>query len=233
MGCSQNLIFDANVFMMPTANASKLRIKEGFTLLTINAPPDFEDNLGSLPAGIAISTTAKKFDQIHWFVLNKVQLEKNLPRVLKLVRDDILLWIYYPKGSSGIQTDLTRDKGWDALLSHKELGWINLISFNDTWSAFASRLKTHEEKEMVSKSSERPIFKYVDPKAKSVRLPDDLADELRKNRKQEEFFNSLSFTNRKEYIEWIVTAKRDETRKERLKGTIERLKRGWKNPRNI
>ena len=47
------------------------------------------------------------------------------------------------------------------------------------------------------------------------------------------FFETLSFTNKKEYVEWIVTAKREETRNNRIEGTIERLLKGWKNPRNI
>ncbi|RYF90014.1 MAG: antitermination protein NusB, partial [Chitinophagaceae bacterium] len=50
---------------------------------------------------------------------------------------------------------------------------------------------------------------------------------------QSSFFDSLSFTNKKEYIEWIVTAKREETRTERIAGTIERLAKKWKNPRNL
>jgi uncharacterized protein YdeI (YjbR/CyaY-like superfamily) len=73
----------------------------------------------------------------------------------------------------------------------------------------------------------------VNPKTKEVRLPDDFAAALRKNKRQADFFNSLAFTNKKEYVEWIVTAKREETRKERLLGTIERLGKGWKIPRNI
>jgi uncharacterized protein YdeI (YjbR/CyaY-like superfamily) len=56
---------------------------------------------------------------------------------------------------------------------------------------------------------------------------------LKKNKKQSDFFTTLSFTNKKEYIEWIVTAKREETRTQRLTGTIERLGKGWKNPTNI
>ena len=40
-------------------------------------------------------------------------------------------------------------------------------------------------------------------------------------------------TNKKEYIEWIVTAKRSATRNERLNGTLERLSKQWKNPRNL
>ena len=218
---------------MPTATAQKLNIKEGFTLLTINARTDFKKNIGPLPAGVKISTDTKNYDQVHWFVMNKAQMDKELNKVLKLIKDDVVLWIYHPKGTSKLQTDLTRDKGWDNLLKHNELTWISLISFDDTWSTFGSRLQTQEDKKREEKPKERPIFDYVDPKTKSVRLPDDLATVFKKNKKQEEFFNALSFTNKKEYIEWIITAKREETRNERIKGTIERLAKNWKNPRNF
>jgi uncharacterized protein YdeI (YjbR/CyaY-like superfamily) len=80
---------------------------------------------------------------------------------------------------------------------------------------------------------EREIFKWVNPQTKEVKLPDDLANILKKNKKQAEFFNTLSFTNKKEYIEWVVTAKQEETRTERIKETLARLSKGWKNPRNI
>jgi uncharacterized protein YdeI (YjbR/CyaY-like superfamily) len=54
-----------------------------------------------------------------------------------------------------------------------------------------------------------------------------------RSKKAKEFYAGLSFTNRKECVEWVVTAKREETRMERVKGTAERLEKGWKNPRNI
>jgi len=44
-------------------------------------------------------------------------MEKELKKVLRLVKDDVVCWIFYPKGSSKIQTDLTRDKGWEELLA--------------------------------------------------------------------------------------------------------------------
>jgi bacteriocin resistance YdeI/OmpD-like protein len=218
---------------MATTTSQKLRIKENFTLLTINAPADFKKNIGEAPRGVKISSDTKTYNQVHWFVKNKQQLNKELDKVLKLVKDDVILWIYYPKGTSKLQTDLTRDKGWENLLKHDELGWISLISFDDTWSTFGSRLKTEADKTREEKPAERAIFDYVDPKTKSVRLPDDLAAALKKNRKQEEFFGTLSFTNKKEYIEWIITAKREETRMARVKGTVERLGKEWRNPRNI
>jgi len=216
-----------------SSTAQKLRIKENFALLTINAPADFKKNIGELPKGVRISNDSKIYNQVHWFVMNKAQMDKELNSVLKLVNDGVILWIYYPKGTSKVQTDLTRDKGWDNLLNHDELSWISLISFDDTWSTFGSRLKTEADKKREQAPRERPIFDYVDPKTKSVRLPDDLATAFKKNKKQEDFFNTLSFTNKKEYIEWIITAKREETRAERIKGTMERLTKKWKNPRNL
>jgi len=218
---------------MATATSQKLKIKENFTLLTINAPADFKKNIGELPKGVKISPDTKNYQQVHWFVRNKEQLDRDVNKILKLLKNDVVLWIYYPKGSSKLQTDLTRDKGWENLLKHQELGWISLISFDDTWSTFGSRLKTEADQKREDKPRERAIFDWVDPKTKAVRFPDDLAAAFKKNKKQEEFFNTLSFTNKKEYIEWIVTAKRKETRNERVAGTIERLGKQWKNPRNI
>jgi len=218
---------------MANTIAQKLKIKEGFTLLALHAPENFEKQLQPLPVGVKILSDVKKFNQLHWFVLNKAQLEKELDKVLKLVKEDVVCWIYYPKGTSKIQTDLTRDKGWDKLLQHNELQWISLIAFDETWSTFGFRMKTEADKIKEAKPQEREIFNYINAEKKEIRLPDDLATALKKYKKETAFFNTLSFTNKKEYVEWIVTAKREETRKERIEGTIERLTKEWKNPRNI
>jgi hypothetical protein len=218
---------------MASTVAKKLKLKENDVLLTINAPGGYKSALDGLPAGVKISNSAKQYDQVHWFVQNRSQMEKELASVLKLIKSDVVCWIYYPKVSSGIQTDLTRDKGWDSLLKHDELQWISLISFDDTWSTFGCRLKTEKDKLKESKPKERPIFNYVNPATKEVRLPDDVENALNKSKKAKEFFDTLSFTNKKEYLEWIVTAKREETRKERVSGTIDRLEKKWKNPRNL
>lgn len=219
---------------MANSISQKLRIREKFTLLTLNAPADFKKGLTELPSGVKIITSGKDYNQVHWFVFNKAQLEKEMSKVLKLVKDDVVVWVYYPKGTSKIQTDLTRDRGWDCLLSEGDkLTWINLISFNDTWSVFGFRTKTEEDKKKEAKPKVREIFNWVDPKTKAVKIPDDLASALKKNKKEAAVFDSLSFSNKKEYIEWVVTAKRKETRTERINGTIERLEKGWKNPRNM
>jgi hypothetical protein len=213
------------------AISQKLKIREGDSILVINAPPGYKKSLGLLPADAKIVDSGKMFDQLHWFVKNKTQMENEIKKVLPLIKGNISCWIFYPKGSSKIQTDLTRDKGWDELLKH-DMQWISLVSFDETWSAFGMRQKTEADKKKEAQPKERPIFDYVDPKTKTVKLPADFATALKKNKRQEAFFNTLSFTNKKEYIEWIVTAKRKETRNERVKGSIERLGKEWRNPAN-
>jgi len=227
---------------MAISISDKLRIKPQYNLLTINAPADFKKGLLGLPEGVKLSDSGKNYNQVHWFVLSKAQLEKEMSKVMKLVlrqaqdcKPDVTVWVYYPKGSSKIQTDLTRDKGWDCLLAEGDkLTWISLISFNDTWSVFGFRAKTEADKKKEAKGkTEREIFNWVNPETKEIKLPDDLAVALKKNKKEAAYFDTLSFTNKKEYIEWIVTAKREDTRKERVKGTVERLGKKWKNPRNL
>lgn len=218
---------------MATPTAQKLKIKEGHTLLTLHAPAGFKEALAPIPADVKIVTRGKNYNQVHWFVSNKAQLDKELTTVLPLIKDEVICWVYYPKGTSKMQTDLTRDKGWDSLLNHKEFTWISLVSFDETWSVFGFRHKTAADVKKEAQPGVREIFNYIDAKTKTIRLPDDLSTALNQNKKQEAYFNTLSFTNKKEYVEWIVTAKKEETRIQRVKETIEKLGKEWKNPRNL
>ena len=220
---------------MATSISDKLKIKSKNVLLTLNAPGDFKKGLKDLPAGVRINDSAKDYDQVHWFVMSQAQLDKQMSKVMKLVKPGVIVWVYYPKGTSKIQTDLTRDQGWDHLLKEGDkLTWISLISFDETWSVFGFRAKTEaDQKKEAKPAPEREIFRWVNAQTKEVKLPEDLAAALKKNKKQADYFDTLSFTNKKEYLEWIVTAKREETRYERIKGAIERLGKQWKNPRNL
>src|SRR5688572_1199607 len=148
---------------MATSIADKLKIKPKSTLLTINAPADFKKGLTGLPAGVKITDSGKDYDQVHWFVLNMAQLEKEMSKVMKLVKEGVMVWVYYPKGTSKIQTDLTRDKGWDCLMAEKDkLTWINLFSFDSTWSIFGFRSKTEADRKREAKpKAEREIFKWI------------------------------------------------------------------------
>lgn len=207
----------------------KLKINAPHVLCTIGAPADFDRELGMLPPGVSRSVDLKKpFDSLHWFVQTKAEVDKQAAKIVSLLKPGVLVWCYYPKGSSKIQTDLTRDKGWDGLLKHQEIKWLSLISFNDTWSAFAFRLTNEKDKKAAP--AEREIFKYADSKTKTIILPEDLAKAFTRNKKAATIFEALAFSHRREYVEWIVTAKREETRLRRIDGTISMLLEGKKNP---
>jgi hypothetical protein len=69
-----------------------------------------------------------------------------------------------------------------------------------------------------------------DTEERTIEIPEDLQRELAKSKKAREFFETLSFTNRKEYAVWVSSAKRDETRKKRLEESIKKLLAEKKNP---
>jgi hypothetical protein len=119
--------------------ADKMKLKPGQRAAVINAPTGYLETLNPLPEGVQLSEKLTgQFDWVQMFVRNKAELDKVAPRVVKALKPVSMLWITFPKGTSKIQTDLTRDKGWDSLRD-SGLKWINLISVNDTWSAFSMR----------------------------------------------------------------------------------------------
>jgi uncharacterized protein YdeI (YjbR/CyaY-like superfamily) len=74
----------------------------------------------------------------------------------------------------------------------------------------------------------RPVKKPSAP----LEVPPDLAAALKRNKAAAATFERFSPSRRKEYVEWITEAKRDETRVKRLATTLEWLAKGksrnWK-----
>ena len=82
-------------------------------------------------------------------------------------------------------------------------------------------------------ASDEPARPKLERKpAGPVAIPGDLARALKQNAAAATTFRSLSPSHRKEYVEWITEAKRDETRRKRLATTLEWLAEGksrnWK-----
>jgi len=117
--------------------SSKMRRPAAGRAAIINPPPQYEARFfpGTPQASHSL---AGRFDWIQLFVRNTAELQKIAPKAVKALKSDARLWVSFPKGSSDIQTDLTRDKGWESL-SRFELKWVTLISVDETWSAFGLR----------------------------------------------------------------------------------------------
>lgn len=69
-----------------------------------------------------------------------------------------------------------------------------------------------------------------DDEERTVEVPRELQKLLSKNKAAKTFYDSLSFTNRKEYAAWISSAKKEATKEKRLNDTLVKLLKGKKNP---
>lgn len=70
---------------------------------------------------------------------------------------------------------------------------------------------------------------WQDTEPRILTVPDDMTQLLQTHDLQS-FYDSLSFTNRKEWVVWITGAKQAATREKRLLAMVEKMKNGLKNP---
>ena len=70
------------------------------------------------------------------------------------------------------------------------------------------------------------VVMELDTEPRRVRVPDDLAQALASDPEAKDTFARLSFTHRREYVEWVEEAKRPETRTRRIEQTLERVRAG-------
>jgi len=87
-------------------------------------------------------------------------------------------------------------------------------------------LKEIREKIGKSFGDEVDIELEEDLDERQVEIPPDLQQTLLANPDAQSFFNRLSYTHQKEYVRWVVEAKRPQTRQERLYKMIELLSQG-------
>jgi uncharacterized protein YdeI (YjbR/CyaY-like superfamily) len=69
----------------------------------------------------------------------------------------------------------------------------------------------------------------IDDAIRIVEVPDDFAQAM--TTKQRTFFDALSFTHQREYVQWIASAKRADTRARRVERAIEMLSEQRTSPR--
>ena len=118
----------------------KLKLKPGVRAAVVHAPDGYLSGLDPLPEGVRLDEAIDgHYDWVQVFARSQAELSALAPSAVAALKPGSLLWVCFPKGSSNLQTDLTRDQGWDPLRAF-ELKWINLVSIDQTWSAFSMRL---------------------------------------------------------------------------------------------
>ena len=119
--------------------AKKLKLKSGSRAAVAGAPPGYLEQLAP-PADVEVSETLNggPFDWIQVFVRTSAELAAIVKPLTAAIAPTGHIWISYPNGSSKLQTDLTRDKGWEPLAG-SDLMWLSLVSVDGVWSAFGLR----------------------------------------------------------------------------------------------
>ena len=124
-----------------TPLAKKIGIKEGSRVALVNAPKDFQ--FEALPDNVEfVKPTAKSLDIILFFVTTERALFKDFSKLAARLTANGMIWIAWPKKSSGVVTDLSFERvqriGLDAGLVD-----VKICAVDDTWSGlkFVYRLK--------------------------------------------------------------------------------------------
>ena len=113
----------------------KLRLKPSQRALILNAPEGYVESLGPLPEGVArVDGPPGTLDFVQLFVRDSAELALFAPVALAAIKRDGVFWISYPKKSSGVVSDLTRDEGWVPIAA-AGLRPVTQIAVDTTWSA--------------------------------------------------------------------------------------------------
>ena len=70
------------------------------------------------------------------------------------------------------------------------------------------------------------VTMQLDTEPRTVAVPDDLLAALDDQPEVARAFDGLSFSHRREYVDWVDEAKRPEMRARRIAGTVERVREG-------
>ena len=114
--------------------AERLQVKGDRRLAVIGASAALEKTVGASKARADVP----KADVVLLFAPDRAALDNGLPKLLKLMPSPAILWIAYPKLSSKLAGDLSRDI-IAGLAPRHGLDTVSQIAIDEDWSAL--RLK--------------------------------------------------------------------------------------------
>lgn len=121
----------------PTELLHKLQIRSGSKLWLINVPQHLAEEMAA-GAEVEIVHENDPYDGVVAFFDTAATVQLMVPRILKEMPPDGLLWVAYRKGPEAKAAGLNRDTGWDAL---DNAGWrpVRQVAVDAEWSALRFR----------------------------------------------------------------------------------------------
>jgi hypothetical protein len=126
-----------------TPLAKKLGIKEGYSVVLVNEPEHYLLLFEDMPAVKYVrKPAARSVDFIHLFCANKIDFERRSLQLKPALKMTGMLWVSWPKGSSKITTDLSRDYIREYLLENGLVD-VKVCAVDQDWSGlkFMYRIK--------------------------------------------------------------------------------------------
>ena len=117
-----------------TPLAKKLGFKAGFRIRTTGAPGNYLTLLSPIPENVTVSSSIRKgIDIWHFFTQSFSELEAQLPKLMAAVAPNGMIWVSWPKKSSGVPSTVTEDLIRTAALP---LGLVDVkvCAVDETWS---------------------------------------------------------------------------------------------------
>ena len=117
-----------------TPLVQKLGIKGGMKGAVVGAPADYRRLVTGLPADVSLVERGDAtLDFIHVFVTERRVLEREIPRVKKLMKPEGMIWVSWPKRASKVQTDVTEDVVRELAL-RAGLVDVKVCAIDEVWS---------------------------------------------------------------------------------------------------
>ena len=204
----------------------KLQLKDEKNILIQGLPSTVEKQFVKIAFAKNVTPLlkARKIDFALVFAISHKQLKDILTDVVPALHDDAKLWVAYPKAASKIVSDLTRECNW-ACIAHFGYEEVRLITLDSIWTAM--RFKKSNPAIRASVVVEK---KVKETEKKTITTPVALELLFLKNQAAKSFYETLSFSNKNEYITWIAGAKKETTKLARLEATINKLNFLKRNP---
>lgn len=113
----------------------KLGLKGGMRCVILDPPENYWNLLDGLPDDLTVADPgeSRDLDFIHVFASERDDLTGRLETLRGRMAMDGMIWVSWPKKSSGVPTDVTREVVRDAGLS-AGLVDVKVCAVDETWS---------------------------------------------------------------------------------------------------